>query len=287
MFWADWPYDYRARVPSFAHGLQILVHTNVIIAAAAAGVAVTTFVILREPIQPSLVIFAFAAAFLAYTLNRIWDHSVDTVNLPKRAALIDHYRSELIVFGFMVYAIGTMWIAQTSPRLAPFVIIPPIAAWVYSQTSVRERLLVKNVFAGVCWAGIPIGIGATVGGLTASVTWITAIAIAWLITTAAIIFDIKDILGDRGAGVHTFPIAYGVARTRQFAIVSLLLLVPIIGLGALFVDPRLVLLLLYVGYLVVTIPFASETRDTLYYGLVIDGEHIFVAIVALSWVRLG
>ena len=44
--------------------------------------------------------------------------------------------------------------------------------------------------------------------------------------------------------------------------------------------PRFAIIFVYNGYVLAVVPFARENRGRLYDGLVIDGEHLFVGMIA-------
>lgn len=271
----------RVTIERYAHRLlRSLVHANVVISLAGVGVAITTYALLGLPPAPIPVAFAFSAVFFAYTLNRLWDRAEDGANLPGRTAFIDRYGRYVLGFALFIYGIGVAAVVAWEPWFALIAPIPPLATWLYSNGPFKQAFLVKNAFVGLMWGAIPFGIGVVTGRPMSAITILTALLIAWLITMAAIVFDIKDVRGDRLAGVRTLPTAIGVARTRRLAWWGVIGAIPLILLATATVTPRFLLLFGYVVYLGVAIPFASADRGSLYFGLVVDGEHVLVGSLA-------
>lgn len=275
----------RARVPAGARpalrrGLRAMVHANVVITLAAVGVALTSCALLGITPTPVLVGFPAGGIFTAYTLNRLWDRTEDATNLPDRTAFVDAYGRLLLLVAGVGYLLATGLLLAVRPLLAPFVALSPIAAWWYSVGPLKHWLLAKNVCVGLGWGCIPLGIGAVAGQPLAPETLATAVLIAWMLLIAAILFDIKDVPGDRLAGVRTLPTVAGVARTRQIAAAGLAAAVPVVLAATLLLDDRFALLFAYVGYLGACIPFARPDRGVLFYGLVIDGEHVLIGAIA-------
>ena len=261
--------------------LSFLVHSNFLIALAATGVAVTTMAVLSYPLDPLPLAFVFVAAMFGYTVNRFTDRAVDAYNLPERAAFIDQFgRRGLAISG--VGFIGAITAtALYVPHMLPVALLPLAVAVIYSTSFVDRYFFCKNGLVGLVWAAIPIGMGSYFG---TGITWelgVFAALIFLFLTAAAILFDIKDIAGDQVVGCRTLPVCVGAANARRLAAGLLILSVPLILLAAAHFHQHFYLLLGYPGYLLATIPFASQERGTLFYGLIIDGEHIVVAGIAI------
>jgi 4-hydroxybenzoate polyprenyltransferase len=138
---------------------------------------------------------------------------------------------------------------------------------------------------------IPLGVGVyseSTGPWTPEILFLAGYLTAML-TIAAVVFDIKDIEGDRAEGIRTVPNTYGVRATRWVtaaatALVGLVVLGVVLG-G--FLPRRYLLLESFTLYVLLYCPLATTGRDPLFYGLVVDGEHLFLAIVLLSGRWLG
>ena len=106
------------------------------------------------------------------------------------------------------------------------------------------------------------------------------------VTVAAALFDIKDIEGDRREGIRTVPNVFGphVTRVASFVVVSAL--VPAVVGATLLISSDFAVLLGFLVYVLAYIPFATRDRGTLFYGFVIDGEHLFVTLLTVIVVCL-
>lgn len=264
--------------------LRTLVHGNVVIALAATGVALTTVAIAGLPLEPLPMGFVFVATLFAYTLNRLGDRTEDAANLPGRTAFMDAYGRYLVAFAAAGYLCGIVAIAWWRPYLLAGALVPAIAAWLYSSGRVKRVLLGKNLFVGCMWAGIPLGLGVFYGRVADPTILVVAGVIVVLLSSAAAIFDIKDIAGDRATGNRTLPVVVGVERTRHLAMGTVLAVLPVVLVAGVVLSPRLWLLLGYIVYVGTYIPFAHPGRGVLFYGLVVDGEHVLIGAVAgLLW----
>lgn len=260
--------------------LTVLVHSNLIIATAAVGVSLTTIALLEYPLEWLPLAFVFVATLLIYTMNRFTDLPEDHSNLPGRVAFIRGYGFTLLAIASVAYCGLLIMIFLLVPRMLILAILPPIIAWLYGMTRVTEYLLVKNCFVGVGWALIPTGLGLYYGDvLTLENVLVIGFVFAYL-SIAALVFDIKDIVGDQQVGTVTLPVRIGYERTKYIALVLLVGLVPLVLLAAIVIASQLLIFALYSLYLGVIVPFAGPERGPLYYGVLIDSEHILIGLIA-------
>lgn len=269
--------------------IAVLVHSNVFIATAATGVAITAIVLadLRLDLVPLFIVFA--AALFVYSLNRIADLEEDERNVPERAAFTRRYGWWVLVVGTGLYLLaGGFAIAWNLPR-AEFLLLPPVVIALYSLFQVKQVLLVKNLLVGVSWGIIPLGVGVYYDVLWTTEILFLAGFFAVMLTAAAAVFDIKDVEGDRAQGIHTVPIAYGPQATRIGAaivtVAAAIAVVAAVAAGPL--SREFLVLLAFTGYVLAYLPFATPDRGSLFYGFVVDGEHVFLALLVLAVEWLG
>lgn len=262
-----------------------LVHSNLVIAAAATGVGVTTIGVASLPFEALPLLFVFVASWFAYTANRFTDRSTDRRNLPDRARFIDRYGRGILLFASLGYLGMVALVARLEPWMLPVAVVPPIAIAAYATGLASRHFAIKNGLVGLAWAAIPLGLGRYYGVLTDPAVLVHAATVFVFLAIAAAVFDIKDIEGDRVAGSRTLPVLVGPDRTRRFAMFGVAIMAVPISLASVTVSLRLAVLGVYLAYLLVAIPFADPDRGPLYYGLVIDGEHVLVGGIAwMLWV---
>jgi 4-hydroxybenzoate polyprenyltransferase len=263
----------------------VLVHSNLLISTAAASIAVSTMLLAGLPIELLPVFIVFAVTMFVYSLNRLSDIEEDEQNVPGRATFVKRYGRVLFAVGIVLYltAIG-LAISLELPR-AQFLALPLVVAVVYSSLGGKELLFVKNLLVGGSWGLVVVGVGVYYGQLWDPVILFFAGYVTAMLTIAAVVFDIKDIEGDRMEGIRTVPNVYGAATTRRVtAVATGLVAFVVFGVVALGVLPRRLLVLeLFSLYVFAYCLFATRDRDPLFYGLVIDSEHIVLAAVLACW----
>ena len=265
-------------------GVLALVHSNLLIACSATGVAVSTAVLAGFGLEPLPLFVVFAVTLFAYSFNRLADRAEDEYNLPGRTEFVDRYGRVLFGLGTVLYltAVGAVVVAGVPG--APALVLPPVVVVLYSVLGLKRVLLVKNLLVGLSWGLIALGMGVYHGDPTApDVLGFTGFIVAML-TIAAAVFDIKDIEGDRAEGIATLPVVFGPRTTRLLAAgaslavggaVTALVLAGVVGVRHLALSG----FTLYVaGYSLA----ATTDRTPLFYGFVVDVEHLLLALVLLA-----
>ncbi|WP_229380139.1 UbiA family prenyltransferase [Haloterrigena salifodinae] len=272
---------------SLESALRLFVHSNLFISLATTSVVVTTILLANLPLEPLPLFIVFAATLFVYTVNRFTDLEEDEENVPERASFTKRYGRLLLAAGVGLYvtAIGVAVILGLPG--AVYLLLPPVAILLYSVGGIKQVFLVKNLFVGFAWGIVPLGVGYYYGRLWTLEILAFAVYLTAMITVAAAIFDIKDIEGDRQEGIATVPNRFGTAATRRYSQAANLAIAAAVVAVVAGSDLSLEFLSLLAmnGYVACYIPFATPDRGPLYYGFVVDGEHVFLAavVVGLDW----
>jgi len=269
---------------AFVAALAFLVHSNLLISAAATGVALSTMLLVELPPDPRALFIVFAATLFVYSLNRLTDIEEDRENVPGRADFTGRYGRALFAVGVGLYLVAIVGSVSLGVPGAPLLVLPAVVAALYSLFRVKQLLFVKNLIVGFSWGIIPLGVGVYYGtGPTAGIVFLSAFFTVML-SVAAAVFDIKDIEGDGEEGIRTAPIAFGPGETRTgaLAVTAVVALAVIAAVVSGILPRRFLVLLGFSGYVAAYIPFATRDRGSLFYGLVIDGEHLFLAALVVA-----
>ncbi|WP_436934606.1 UbiA family prenyltransferase [Halovenus marina] len=262
-----------------------LVHSNVLISLSAASVVVTTVGLADLQLEVLPVAIVFAVTVFVYSFNRLADRAEDETNVPSRTEFIDQHGRALLAAGIALYASATVLAILSEIPGAPAMILPLLVAVLYSTVGLKRLFLVKNLLVGLSWGLIPLGVGVYYDALlTADILFLFGF-VTVMLTIAAAVFDIKDIEGDRQEGIRSVPIVLGPAWTRRLAAAATLL-VAVVVFGAIFsglLPERYAVLFGFLAYIFSYCLFATEDRTTLFYGFVIDSEHILLACLVVLW----
>lgn len=270
-------------VTTLRRACYALVYSNVFISLATTSVAVTTILLADQPLEAFPLIVVFAATMFVYTVNRFTDLAEDERNVPGRASFTRRYGLGWLVAGVGIYGLVVAIAVALGQPGAIYLLAPLVAAILYSVVGIKRILLVKNLFVGAAWACIPLGVGYYYGILQTPEILVLAGYVGAMITVAAAVFDVKDIEGDRREDISTVPILLGPRRTRLGAqVANVLIAGALCAVVVVGVVPATFLAVVAMnGYVAAYIPFAHPDHGPLFYGFVVDGEHVFLAAVVL------
>ncbi len=263
--------------------LRFLVHSNLFISLATVSVAVTTIFLANLPLESLPLFIVFAATMFVYTVNRFTDIEEDKQNVPQRAAFTKRYGRYWLVTGIALY-IAAVGVAITLGLSgAAYLFLPLVVVLLYSVGGVKRLFFVKNLVVGLAWGTIPLGVGYYYGQLRSLEILFLFVYITTMITIAAVIFDIKDIEGDRTEGISTVPNRFGPGWARISSLVATVVVAAAVVflIAAGMLSRRYLVVLAMNAYVSMYIPFATSDRGPLYYGFVVDGEHVFLMVIVL------
>jgi 4-hydroxybenzoate polyprenyltransferase len=234
-----------------------------------------------------LLLACFFLTVCTYNLNRLTDFGEDSINAPERADYTEkhHTRVLLTVTGSAGAALLFAFFCDLSAVLVVFLAI--CAAFLYSVRvfgfRLKDVLVVKNVtIAGtsvMCAAALPLAVH--VGSYVAISLIGYFVFIKVFINT--VLFDVRDIGGDRLAGAATIPVSLGRQKTRGLLLGLNSTLLPWVaisifqGLWYKFI-PILAASVVYGYWYIFRLCSSGATKRTSV-DLLVDGEWVLIALV--------
>ncbi|MFA9416949.1 UbiA family prenyltransferase [Natrinema sp. HArc-T2] len=274
-------------VSSITTVLRFAVHSNLFISLATLSVVVTTAVLAELPLEALPLFIVFAATMFVYTVNRFTDLAEDEQNVPDRAAFTKRYGRLWLTAGTVLYVAAIGIAVALGLSGAAYLLLPLAVVLLYSVGGVKQIFLLKNLVVGLAWGALPLGVGYYYDQLWSLEIQFLVVYVTVMITIAAVIFDVKDIEGDREEGIPTVPNRFGPHATRVWSLVATVAVAAVVVALVLadVVPQRFLVVLAMNAYVCAYIPFATPDRGPLYYGFVVDGEHVFLAavVLALEW----
>ena len=171
----------------------------------------------------------------AMAFNRIVDWRLDAANPRTAARPLPSGRMTLGGAAAVLLAAVALFVGACA-ALSPLCLqLCPLALLIVLGYSYTKRFTwASHLFLGLALAVAPVGAWIAVGG---GASWIPALlACAVLLWTAGfdIIYACQDVGFDRGAGLHSIPARFGVARALQLSsLLHALMVAALIGLGLL------------------------------------------------------
>lgn len=162
-------------------------------------------------------------AFAVYNTNNVVDVEEDAINRPAQASVVERWRTEIAALsaGAGVVAVVVATLAGGPVGLA-VTLVPLGAALLYglpvvpgSEDRLKDVFPVNTVLVAAAWAVavtyLPLAFG---GALTPAS--VVVCAFFFLRTAISVeVFNVRDVVGDRRAGVATLPVVTGIARTKR------------------------------------------------------------------------
>jgi 4-hydroxybenzoate polyprenyltransferase len=175
-------------------------------------------------------LLVFLVTFAIYSLDKVSGSAEDLLNSPERACLAGWPVAKIAIVAYLAAIVIVSWwdIAKL-----PCVLIPGLAGALYTARIAGRRpkdlpgakSLIVATATAICYAGLIDG---------AAWQYILIFLLTFIDT---VIFDIRDIIGDKANGVRTIPVILGTSRTLAMLAIACLVLacispiVAAVGLG--------------------------------------------------------
>ena len=224
---------------------------------------------------------AFCLTVAVYNLDRLDGPPEDHLNAPQQRQLYAGKTTQwvLLVGVALMTCFGLLLV--TAVRLIGVFLVPLLTSLLYGKGVVVPRLKnvlgVKNLVLVATWTLMATAIPVLSTPLDPVPVLMVAVFVFLKIFINSLLFDVRDIWGDRAAGVRTLPVALG--RTATFRLLVLLngALVPWLVLCRLrnyflpYLWPLTFSVVYGLGYILF---FGRRERPRLLYDVLVDGEWV-------------
>ena len=268
--------------------LSLFLFSPINVALSGMSVAALAFLLYDLPLHPVLLSSAFLVTFSIYTLNLATDRHEDALNFPERARYFVSEPRLLLAIAAACYLAALAMGGTVALGTLPVLCIPLGVGLLYSLriggTRLKDRFIGKNATVSLSWALEAALLPAVFAFRAPAVLLMfSLIFVKGLINT--MLFDLRDVQGDRSAGVRTVPVVLGVAHTRRLLLAlntSLLVWLffalqqPSFRLFA----PVFVFCLVF-GYAYILYLARERPAPKMHYGLLLDGEWMLLLVLCL------
>lgn len=212
-------------------------------------VYILTFLLIVGPLRLSYVLvhpevvivalcFSSLMAFI-YLFNKVTDHIEDSINVHGQPVALSA-RNPVLVVSIVCLVIPLAYLVVV-PAYLPWYLTLAALGYFYSKPlpftnpplRLKGVLIIKNITAALGWAIPSSGIySVIIPGYTPTDFWIHFGALFCFSLMVELLWDVRDMEGDRVAGVHTVANTFGVRVTRALAVVLLGGFLLLLGVGA-------------------------------------------------------
>ncbi|MCQ8903574.1 MAG: UbiA family prenyltransferase [Methanothrix sp.] len=234
-------------------------------------------------IEPSMTIClaVFLVSFSVYTLDKLVDLDRDVSNMPARKQFLYSRRKIFMGLALSAYITAALIMVYVRPQALPLVFVPVIANAFYGMRllpwlpRLKDIPVMKNVVVGSAWAVVTVLIPVLDGGYSSP--WILVLYFIFIKTFIdTVLYDIRDLAGDRLSGVRTMPVILGEMPTVLLLLILNTTILPVSLL--LPGDGRAIALALTLyGY--AYIAYLRRRRNPVVLDLLVEGEWMMACAV--------
>jgi 4-hydroxybenzoate polyprenyltransferase len=251
--------------------------------------ATIIYIILGSTPDIRICIAVFLHVFGIYSLDRLTDSKEDVINMPERGEFIKGHRKIIFATSIASCLLSALIVLSIKPWALPLMLFPIASNVVYGSRisphlpRLKDIPVMKNLLVAFTWA-----IGVT--GLTA---WgdadVCEIAFIFYFLLAksfinTVLYDIRDLEGDRRSGVRTIPVLLGQKWTAVILLVLNSTLLPCLMLAARSWQPLAFCLVLY-GYVYILFFNKGGNKNAL--DLCVDGEWMIAYLILVTFSQAG
>jgi len=223
----------------------------------------------------------FLVTFSTYSLNKLTDAREDAINMPERQNFLSGRRRMVLVISLLAYALAAVMVFIDKPLSVPIIFIPIAANAVYSSRLVpgiprlKDIPVMKSLVVAISWTLVCMLLpAADLKGIT-----IAALAPAMYFMLAkvfinAVLYDIRDIKGDKETGVCTMPVLLGAGGTMAVLLIINSSLLPLIMMMNGKIKVLVALMAIY-GYIYTW--YFRERRGLFSLDFFVDGQWMLAA----------
>jgi 4-hydroxybenzoate polyprenyltransferase len=192
---------------------------TVFVSAVVVAILYVSFLLQDVVIGTLLLIATFFLGISVYSLNRLTDLEEDSVNLPDRGRFFKKNRDYLLFASLESINIAVVLAFFSNPSAIIIILFAFFIAFFYGVGTHRLRLknilLLKNITIAGTMTTAAVLLPLVVHTNIPFIVLMVAYFIFLNIFIESVLHDVRDIEGDRKAGVRTIPASLGRNKTRN------------------------------------------------------------------------
>jgi 4-hydroxybenzoate polyprenyltransferase len=205
--------------------IDYLVYSSLYLSLAAGSMAFLSSVLHEVPFNPIVFFLGMLITYSVYNLNRKTDESEDAINHSSRYEFTKRHEKILFSTAISAYilALALSWLH--GPVVVLISAIPLISGLIYSTPifprnfpyrRLKEIPVAKSLLVAFAWALPPALLPVYVAGaVPGTITLAVILFFFSLVFINTVLFDMRDVEGDRVTGVRTIPVCIGIEATKR------------------------------------------------------------------------
>ena len=253
-----------------------------------ASIISLSFLLFFNRIMTDMVISTSLITYSIYSLNRITDMEEDASNIPERVAFLENKKNVILSLSILSYIVALIMGAMENLWTMPIFLTPFIVGIIYSikiaSFRIKDIFGMKNISIAFSWAFSSAFLPYVfLPNVEEGFMVFFFLFIKCFVNT--VVFDTRDMEGDKKAGARTIPVVLGVRKTMLILLIANSLLIPWIifcYIHNFFVPyiPVIAFSIIY-GYWYIIAFCRGKDRESKYnYDYLVDGEFIILFLFA-------
>jgi 4-hydroxybenzoate polyprenyltransferase len=289
-------FEHGRPVYTFELDLQVvveyLVYSSIYLSFAAGAMAYISSVLHRVAFNPIVLALGMLITYSVYNLNRKTDESEDAINHSHRYAFTKKYEKLLFGSAIGAYLLAlvlsgfygmTVILISAIPLLSGLIYSTPIFPKGFRYRRLKEIPVAKSLLVAVAWALPPALLPVYVAGTSPDLVTVAVILFFFsLVFINTVLFDIRDVEGDRATGVHTIPVCIGVTNTKILLTIVNIFLGIVVVSALLFRIPSVFIGLIIIGMIYAQtyiLLYQKVSTGNLKCDLIADGQFIVLGLM--------
>jgi 4-hydroxybenzoate polyprenyltransferase len=245
-----------------------------------------SFLLYEVKVNFNLLLASFLLTFAIYNLNKLTDIKEDSVNVPERAGFIEKNK-HCVIFAVVASYIAALSLSFLQNPFAIFIILFPFCTGIVYSIKISSFRLkditgIKNIVIALPWAVIGTFLPLAVSFRDFIIIPLFFYFFFIKCFLNSLLFDIRDIEGDRMSGVRTIPVTFGRQKTKNLLLILNSTLIPWLAISYLsgFFHQYFLVLIFAIAYgYWYIIHFCKEgLKIGKLLDLLVDGEWIPIVI---------
>jgi len=245
------------------------------------------YILLGEVPKTLTCVIVFLISFSVYSLDKIADLDKDVINMPQRKSFLYGRKRLVLSPSLAAYALAVLLTLLSTPLALPVVLIPIIANAFYGTKllpgipRLKDIPVMKNVVVATTWALITTLMPALSSGHL-GVLNIAVVGYFMFVKTFVdtVLYDMRDIEGDRQNGVRTVPVMLGMRKTTALLLAANSTLLS--ALPFMHGEIRLLTIVL-ITYGYAYIVYFMKRIDPLMLDFLVEGEWMLATVFLLLY----
>jgi 4-hydroxybenzoate polyprenyltransferase len=196
----------------------------------------------------------------------------------------------ILVYSLGAYALAVLLVALEKPVAIPVIFIPLIANALYSSRLIpglprlKDIPFMKNLIVAISWALVCVLIPAAYSERLDEKVLVIICFMALKSIINTVLYDVRDVAGDKENGIITVPILLGLKKTSLILLALNSSLLPL-AISTKGIAGQLMVGMIIYGYIYIL--YFSKKKNPFSLDLFVDGEWMLACISIMMISRMG